>query len=129
MVTRWYRAPEVMLNQQHYTEALDVWSIGCIFGELMSKATLFQGQHNMKQLDKIIDVIGYPSEEDLTFINNQHSLSYLRRLPRKQPIQWEHKIPHATPLALDLLSKMLSFNPDKRISVAEAIEHPYFKNF
>lgn len=48
VVTRWYRAPEVMLNQQHYTEALDVWSIGCIFGELMMRATLFQGHHNMK---------------------------------------------------------------------------------
>jgi len=93
------------------------------------KQTLFQGQHNMKQLDKIIEVIGYPSEEDLSFINNEHTLSYLKRLPKKCHIKWEEKIPHATPLALDLLQKMLSFSPERRISVSEAIRHPYFKNF
>ena len=129
VVTRWYRAPEVMLNQQFYNEALDVWSIGCIFGELMMRATLFQGNHNMKQLDKIIEVLGYPSEEDLTFISNELMLNYLKRIPKKQPIRWEDKIPHANPLALDLLSKMLTFSPERRISVDEAIKHPYFKNF
>lgn len=129
VVTRWYRAPEVMLNQQHYTESLDVWSIGCIFGELMMRATLFQGHHNMKQLDKIVEIVGYPSEEDLSFINNDHSLSYLRRLPRKSPVKWQDKIPGANPLAIDLLQKMLSFSPERRISVEEAIKHPYFKNF
>jgi mitogen-activated protein kinase 1/3 len=129
VVTRWYRAPEVMLNQMHYTEALDVWSIGCIFGELMMRATLFQGQHNMKQLDKIIEVIGYPSEEDLAFINNEHSLNYLKRIPKKNVTKWEEKMPNANPLAIDLLQKMLSFSPDRRISVEDAIKHPYFKSF
>ena len=83
----------------------------------------------MKQLDKIIEVVGYPSEEDLAFVNNEHSLSYLRRLPKKGQIKWEEKIPHATPIALDLLQKMLTFSPERRISVEEAIKHPYFKNF
>mmetsp|Transcript_10205 Transcript_10205/g.10173 ORF Transcript_10205/g.10173 Transcript_10205/m.10173 type:complete len:134 (-) Transcript_10205:692-1093(-) len=74
VVTRWYRAPEVMLNSQYYTEALDMWSIGCIFAELMLKECLFPGQHNMKQLDKIVEVMGQPKDEDLDFINNETTL-------------------------------------------------------
>jgi serine/threonine protein kinase len=84
----------------------------------------------MRQLDKIIEVMGYPAlEDDLAFISDQHSLSYLKRLQKRAPIRWEDKIPHATPLAIDLLQKMLSFSPDKRISVADAIKHPYFAAF
>ena len=84
----------------------------------------------MKQLDKIIDIIGYPQEEDLAFITSEHSLNYLKRLPKKPTIKWEDKIPSCTnPLAFDLLSKMLAFSPDRRITVAEAIAHPYFANF
>jgi serine/threonine protein kinase len=59
-----------MLNQQNYTETLDVWSIGCIFGELMTKQCLFQGMHNMKQVEKIVEIMGYPSEEDTAFISD-----------------------------------------------------------
>jgi mitogen-activated protein kinase 1/3 len=80
----------------------------------------------MKQLDKIIDMMGYPSDEDLTFITNEHTLNYLKRLPKKPQIKWEEKIPHASPLAIDLLSKMLAFSPEKRITVFQAIQHPYF---
>jgi len=73
-----------------------------------------------------VEIMGYPSEEDTAFISDQHSLAYLSRLPKKSPIKWEEKIPGANPLALDLLQKMLSFSPTKRISVHEAIRHPYF---
>lgn len=80
-------------------------------------------------MDKIVEIIGFPSDEDLTFISNDHTLSYLRRLPKKTPIKWEDKIPNANPLAIDLLQKMLSFSPERRISVMDAINHPYFANF
>lgn len=129
VVTRWYRAPEVMLTTQHYTESLDIWSIGCIFGELMMRQTLFPGNHNLKQIDKIIEVLGYP-EDDLDFINNEHTLNYVRKVPKpKSPIKWEEKIPNANPNAIDLLLKMLTFSPDKRITIEDAVNHPYFSNF
>jgi len=104
-----------------------VWSIGCIFAELMTRQTLFKGQHNLKQLEKIVEVLGYPPEEDLEFIDNENTLNYLRRLPRTKRIAWEEKIPGASPLALDLLQRMLRFSPDRRISIREAILHPYFQ--
>lgn len=130
VVTRWYRAPEVMLTTQCYTVALDIWSIGCIFAELMMRATLFPGNTNMKQLDKIIEILGYPSEEDLTFINSEHTLNYIKKLPKtKGSINWNEKIPNANPMAIDLLKKMLSFSPENRITIEEAIKHPYFESF
>mmetsp|Transcript_18831 Transcript_18831/g.13649 ORF Transcript_18831/g.13649 Transcript_18831/m.13649 type:complete len:170 (+) Transcript_18831:550-1059(+) len=126
VVTRWYRAPEVILNSQHYSEALDMWSVGCIFAELMLKRCLFPGQHNLKQLDKIVEVMGAPSDQDLAFINNETALAYLKKLPRGQPLNWQEQLPEANPLALDLLQRMLQFSPEKRISVQDAITHPYF---
>ena len=108
---------------------MDIWSIGCIFAELMMKETLFPGQHNLKQLDKIVEVMGYPSQEDLDFIDSEPSLNYMRKLPKKDPINWNLKIPNSNPLAIDLLLKMLRFSPEKRITVKEAIEHPYFYSF
>lgn len=127
VVTRWYRAPEVMLTSQHYTKSLDVWSMGCIFAELIMKQTLFKGMHNLKQLEKIVEILGFPAEEELAFIDNEYTLNYLKRLPKTKNIKWEEKLPPGTnPLAIDLLKKMLRFSPDQRISVYDAIMHPYF---
>lgn len=108
-----------------------MWSIGCIFAELMMKRTLFPGEHNMRQLDKIIEVLGYPQDEDLDFITNEASMSYMKRLKSQQhqTINWKQRIPHASADALDLLVKMLRFSPEHRITVKDAIKHPYFKNF
>lgn len=63
-------------------------------------------------------MLGFPSDEDIAFVNNEHSLNYIKRLPRKATIKWEEKIPGANPDALDLLARMLSFNPDRRITLA-----------
>jgi mitogen-activated protein kinase 1/3 len=91
------------------------------------RQTLFKGMHNLKQLEKIIEVLGFPDDEDLEFIENEYSLSYLRRLPKTKPIKWEEKLPPGTnPLAIDLLRRMLRFSPDKRITIYDAISHPYF---
>ena len=93
----------------------------------MMKQTLFKGMHNLKQLEKIVEILGYPEEEDMEFIDNEYTLNYLRRLPKTKNIKWEEKIPNANPLAIDLLKLMLKFSPDKRITVYDAIMHPYFQ--
>jgi serine/threonine protein kinase len=97
----------------------------------MMRQTLFPGNHNLKQLDKIIEVMGYPTDEDIDFITNEHTLNYLRKLPRTKVAitKWEERIPHANPQAIDLLLKMLRFSPDHRITIKEAINHPYFQSF
>jgi mitogen-activated protein kinase 1/3 len=126
VVTRWYRAPEVILNASHYTKAIDVWSIGCIFAELLGRSPLFPGEDYLDQVQRIIAVLGMPSQEDMSFIGNDSARRYIRSLPKRQRVPWSSLYPKANPVALDLLNKMLIFNPEKRYTVEQCLAHPYF---
>lgn len=128
VVTRWYRAPEVMLSCLGYTKAIDMWSVGCIFAELLGTKPLFPGDDYIHQLRIIVETIGSPSEEDLSFITSNRALRFMQKLSGKKRIPWTTLFPKANPLGLDFLDKMLQFNPSKRISVDEALRHPYFAN-
>jgi mitogen-activated protein kinase 1/3 len=123
--TRWYRAPEIMCASE-YDSKVDVWSIGCIFAELHARKPLFAGDDYLEQMTLIFDVIGTPSEDDLKFLTNPDALTWIRSLERTPKIPWAQLYPNANPLALDLIDKMLKFDPNQRISVAEALAHPYF---
>ena len=82
-----------------------MWSIGCIFAEMMMKSTLFPGSHNLKQMDKIVEVLGTPDDSELEFITNENTLNYVKKLPKTgKKIKWEEKIPGITPNAIDLLN-------------------------
>eukprot|EP00009_Paramoeba_aestuarina_P003729 CAMPEP_0201511140 /NCGR_PEP_ID=MMETSP0161_2-20130828/3631_1 /ASSEMBLY_ACC=CAM_ASM_000251 /TAXON_ID=180227 /ORGANISM="Neoparamoeba aestuarina, Strain SoJaBio B1-5/56/2" /LENGTH=375 /DNA_ID=CAMNT_0047906503 /DNA_START=84 /DNA_END=1211 /DNA_ORIENTATION=+ len=126
VATRWYRAPEVILSWQKYTNAIDVWSIGCILAELHLRQPIFQGRDFMHQIKRITDVLGSPSERDLQSINNPHSREFLLGLGHKDRVPFSTFLPKANPLACDLMERMLRLNPQDRISVAEALAHPYF---
>jgi mitogen-activated protein kinase 1/3 len=127
VVTRWYRAPEVILNASHYTNALDVWSIGCIFAELIGRAPLFPGDDYLDQIKRTIAVLGTPTHEDMTFIGNDLARKYIRKLPKRNKQSWASLYPKGNPVALNLLGKMLIFNPEKRYTVKQALKHPYFE--
>ncbi|CAN1249432.1 Mitogen-activated protein kinase 3 [Linum perenne] len=127
VVTRWYRAPELLLNSQDYTAAIDVWSVGCIFMELMNRKPLFPGKDQVHQMRLLTELLGTPAESDLGFIRNEDARKYIRQLS-PQPRQSLGKLfPHVHPLAIDLVDKMLSFDPAKRITVEEALAHPYLE--
>jgi len=125
VVTRWYRAPELLLSCEEYSTAIDVWSVGCIIAELLGRKALFPGKDYIHQLNLIIQVLGSPGEEDLDFIQSQKARSYIRGRPFSPKARFDALYPTANPLAVDLLQKCLMFNPNKRISVEEALEHPY----
>uniref|UniRef100_A0AC35TN64 Mitogen-activated protein kinase n=1 Tax=Rhabditophanes sp. KR3021 TaxID=114890 RepID=A0AC35TN64_9BILA len=129
VATRWYRAPEIMLNSRGYTKAIDVWSVGCILGEMLNNRPLFPGKHYLDQLNLILDVVGSPSEEDLASISNERARSYLLSLPQKVKKPWHRIYPNADPRAIDLLEKMLHFNPNNRITVEQALAHPYLEQY
>ena len=127
VTTRWYRAPEVLLNYDHTDYAMDIWSVGCIFAELISRKPLFPGKSTLNQLSVIVQTIGSPSiEKDLRNCKNPKALKYMKSLPHKDEINWERKFPNATADEIDLLKKMLYWDPTRRISAEEAIEHKYF---
>ncbi|KAK8455012.1 hypothetical protein SEVIR_4G067800v4 [Setaria viridis] len=124
VVTRWYRAPELLLNSSEYTAAIDVWSVGCIFMELMDRKPLFPGRDHVHQLRLLMELIGTPNEADLDFVN-ENARRYIRQLPRHARQSFPEKFPHVQPLAIDLVEKMLTFDPRQRITVEGALAHPY----
>jgi mitogen-activated protein kinase 1/3 len=128
VVTRYYRAPEIMLSSHHYSEKIDVWSVGCTFGELLKKKFLFPGEHYMAQIKLIIETLGSPSEEEQAFIPEGNAKDFvnsnsLKNIPKKNIAEVVNY--NENPHALDLLDKMLQFNPNKRISINDAISHEY----
>ncbi|KAL0482329.1 mitogen-activated protein kinase [Acrasis kona] len=125
VVTRWYRAPELLLMCQEYSEAIDMWSVGCIMAELINRKPLFPGKNYIDQLNLITDALGVPTDEEMAHITHKDALRYLKQLPKKKPIPFKQLFPVATPQEVDLLSKMLVFSPEKRITSAEVLSHPY----
>ncbi|GAB1518366.1 hypothetical protein RhiTH_001425 [Rhizoctonia solani] len=129
VATRWYRAPEIMLSFRKYTTAIDIWSIGCILGELLGMKPMFKGKDYVDQLNIIIDILGTPDEETLQRIGSVKAQAYIRSLPVKEQKPFKSLFPQADDLALDLLSKMVTFDPAKRLTVLEALKHPYLEAY
>jgi len=122
---RWYRAPELVMEHRNYTTQIDVWGLGCILGELLGSRPLCQGKDRVNQLDRIIDVVGMPPDDEIAAIGSGAAQKYLRRKQPRPGLRFAEKYPKASPESLDLLSKMLVFHPDKRITVEQAMRHPY----
>ena len=129
VVTRWYRAPELLLSCAEYTSAIDVWSVGCIFAELLGRKPLFPGKDYVHQLNLIMRVIGTPeTEAELDFINNEKARRYIKSLPNTARCSFQKLFPNASARSVDLVDKMLVLDPAKRITVEEALAHPYLES-
>ena len=102
-----------------------MWAVGCIFAEMIGRKALFPGRDYLHQLRLIIDVLGTPSEEDLASIANAQAVQFLRTLPIKPKRSWSEIFPSASEACLDLLSRMLVFNPAKRCSMEDALTCEY----
>ncbi len=154
VVTRWYRAPEIILCKSDYGAGVDVWAVGCIFAELLlmlnhailpgERKPLFPGAScypyspskvekvkdglstlESDQLNVILDVLGVPSQEDCAFIKDQAKVLLLRGMHGVK-VDFRKKFPQAGPEAADLLKRMLEFNPYKRAKIDDCLRHPYF---
>src|ERR1044072_8255853 len=120
VVTRWYRAPELLLGSDNYGASIDVWSVGCIFAEILGRKPIFPGTDPLNQLKLIISVLGSQNVPDLKFIDDQKVKRFIKKLPFTSGRHFSQIYPQADPLAIDLLQKMLVFDPTKRITVLEA---------
>ncbi|KAJ3293550.1 Mitogen-activated protein kinase [Borealophlyctis nickersoniae] len=129
VATRWYRAPEIMLSFKSYTKAIDMWSVGCIFAELLGGKPLFKGRDYVDQLNQILSILGTPDDATLRRIGSERAQLYIRSLPRMKKIPWAQLYPKASPAALDLLERLLTFDPAARIGVEDALAHPYLEAY
>jgi len=141
IATRWYRAPEVILGKKRYTKAVDMWSVGCILAELIGRKPIFAGRDSFHQITLILSVLGSPpasysavqptSGAGAAALGGKGKLSsgptddYILNLPKKARVPFRQLYPRASPLACDLLEQLLCFEPERRLTVEQALRHPY----
>ncbi|KRZ07089.1 Serine/threonine kinase NLK, partial [Trichinella zimbabwensis] len=128
VVTQYYRAPELLMGARNYTAAVDVWSVGCIFAELLGRRILFQAQGPVEQLNLIIDLLGTPSVAEMRYAC-EGARNHVLKSPFRPPKYFKlySLSQQATQEAVGLLTQMLCFDPDKRITVGDALAHPYLE--
>jgi len=152
VVTRWYRAPELILLQENYTTAIDLWSVGCIYAELLGmldgtnlqdRGPLFPGtscfplspdskhksdksRANHDQLSIIFNILGTPTEADIADLERDDARRYLSCFAKRQGEGLQSKFPHVEAGTIDFLEGLLRFSPKERLTVGQALEHPLF---
>jgi mitogen-activated protein kinase 1/3 len=125
VVTRWYRAPEIMLACKNYTSKVDVWAVGCIMAELVRRKVMFAGRDYLDQLRLIMDLLGTPAPADYVFVKSTRARAWMEKQKVKPRRDFASVFAKTSPEGRDLLAKLLEFDPEKRISVEEALAHPY----
>jgi len=125
--TRWYRAPECLLTDGYYNYKMDMWGVGCVFFEVLSLYPLFPGTNELDQITKIHQILGTPPAETLAKLK-KHSNSHIDfNFPHKEAQPMTKLIPHCTADCIDIIVKLLAYDPDDRLSARQAVKHPYFK--
>lgn len=119
-------APELLCESEIYGSPVDVWAVGCIFAEILGRRIMFKGASTREQLQIIIDKLGVPPADEMTGITNRIVIDTIHKMGAgKVPTPFAEQFPGASPMAIDLLSRMLTFDQIKRCTVDEALSHPY----
>merc|ERR1712224_186629 len=126
VITLWYRAPELLMGACHYGTSIDIWSIGCIFAEMVIGTPLFPGDSEIDELHKIFNVMGTPNEKSWPGIT--HLPDYSVNFPKWRPKRLRNHLDNLDLEGVDLLDRMLVFSPIVRLTAKDALQHPFFRD-
>ncbi|KAF1387096.1 hypothetical protein EPR50_G00085180 [Perca flavescens] len=129
VVTRWYRAPEVILSWMHYTQTVDIWSVGCIMAEMLQGKPLFKGRDHLDQLTEIMKLTGTPTQEFVSKLQSEDAKGYIKSLPKVEKKDLQKVFSTTNPQAVSVLERMLLLDPESRVTAADALMLPYFTEF
>ena len=129
VVTRWYRAPEVICDRKAYGKPVDMWAAGCIFAEMLGRQVLLPGRDQVHQLALILDLVGTPDEEAVNRIMNANARRYVLNYRQSSGTTLSAKFPNASEEALDLLEKLCVWDPAARLTAEQALEHPFLDDY
>ncbi|KAJ8265538.1 hypothetical protein COCON_G00146370 [Conger conger] len=129
VVTRWYRAPEVILNWMHYSQTVDVWSAACILAEMITGQVLFPGNDSIDQLKKILSLTGTPHSSLVQKMQSKDARSYIQSLPPQKKKNFKEVFSSMDRNAVELLESMLLLDPEERMTAEEGLAHPYLSEF
>ncbi|KAJ1985651.1 cyclin-dependent kinase 5 [Dimargaris cristalligena] len=124
VVTLWYRAPDVLMESTQYSTTIDLWSAGCIFAEMASGFPLFSGNSHVDQLHKIFKILGTPTEERWPGLTSLKG--YRPDFPVHPPVNLHQFVPKLDAQGVNLLSMLLKYVPEERVTAEQALNHPYF---
>ncbi|KAM3131666.1 Protein kinase domain [Paramecium bursaria] len=123
VATRWFRAPEILLGSKNYSFGVDLWSLGCMMGEMIQGKALFSGNSTLNQLEKIVEIIGSPSNQEIAALSSSQIWTQLSK-HSKTKFNLD-----CDPTELDMIKRFLVYDPIKRLSVEDALKHPYMREF
>lgn len=126
--TRWYRAPEVILSVTKYSGAVDVWSVGCILAELLRRAPLLPAENEQNLMRMINNLVGTPNEKFIRKIEDEENKKFMEQLPKRKGQDFKEIFKGCDPEAVDLIQKMLKIDPKERITVEQALRHPFLES-
>lgn len=129
VVTRWYRAPELLLAGDEYSTAIDMWSAGCLIAELYTRKPIFPGRDVKNQIEVVTRIVGKPTKTQLKNIQNKRAREFIGGLPDAPRANLAELMKGACPDVVDLVERLLQFDPNDRLSAADALEHKYVADF
>lgn len=130
VATRWYRAPEILLGSTSYTKAVDMWALGCIIAEMFIGKPLIPGTSTMNQLERVLEITGPPTQEEIAAIKSKFAETMLKSLKVESKKSLRAVMGRDPPTeAVDMVMQLMHFDPDKRLDCQQALEHPYMAPF
>ncbi|XP_063975791.1 extracellular signal-regulated kinase 2-like [Diachasmimorpha longicaudata] len=129
VATRWYRAPEILIASRRYTKGIDMWSLGCILGEMLLEKPLFPGSSTINQVERIMATLAPPTPEDIASVSAGYGTNLLEKTPNVPHRSLHELFMNFSDSAVDLINSLIVFNPNHRLTAVEALEHPYVADF